>query len=592
MAFIQNNTPPPNKVFGFSLKDFSGGLNNRSNILSENEASSLVNMTFTDDSVMEKRRGSTNFDTLTLTGEIVFIDEYKPYNDDDVLIRATTTELYFGNTKVHDITGQISGANHNGRYFFADGSKIYVYGMFPQATTTYEEVLGTPVSVYTLMQVTNPSVGYTPLYNTHTKGKLVVDYVNMQIWYEPCENELADTFKEGNVLPEKPRYLISHNGRLFASGSDKDDDNVYITDLNNPFYFPSVLPLQLPPNSDKVVGLAVYDDAVIVGRRNDIFSITGATNRTNVGLDVYRINKVNSHMGFANHYAVNNANNYLFFLGSDGNAYALSDNRGGDKILNTTILTQTIYLFKDPINILKSDLATAHSIYYDEKWYLTIKDKILIYSYRHKAWTMYNKLNARSFYNFNDVLIWGDASGRISMPSTDFLDYGVPYRSYWTSKNFDMNDANSQKQFREFFLVAHTFEEVNSDIYVTFDVDYTDVRSAVTISNQLSVWGKAKFGDRFINRNINFSLPFMLGRRGRNLRFTFSNGYDVQGTVSLIADLEYFVGRKEGSLVKVTEDNNYYLFTNQIWVLADSAKLNQAMRVYEMNGEYELRGKR
>ena len=592
MAYIQRNTPPPNKIYTFTLNNFVGGLNNRSEILQPNQCSDVLNMTFADDTVMEKRRGSTIVDTLRLNGELVFIDEYKPYNDTDVLIRATKTEIYVGNMKVANIKGQITGVNFAGKYFFADGEKFYVWGKFPQRSTTYEEVIGTPDANYLLMEVVNPPQGFTPLGTEHTRGKVKYDYTNRKVWYEPCQNEIEDPYKKSNVLPQNPRYIVVHNGRLFISGSKKDNDNVFISDLNNPYYFPVSLPMQLPPNSDKIVGLHVYDDSVVVGREEDIYVITGMTNRTDMGVPVFRLKKINTHTGFANHYAVNVAHNYLFFMGSDGNAYALSSIQGNERALASSILSRTIDFFRPPVNLTKQDIYEASSIFFDDKWYITMKDKIMIYSYRHQAWTMYNNLHARSFYKFNNVLFWGNKDGQLCMPSEDHLDQGEPYEAYWSSKTFDMGEPSYYKQFKDFFIIAHTFDNFNSDIGVTFEIDHIIVKENFLIKNQKSIWGKSRFGDRFINNNVNASLPFSIGRRGRTIRFIFRNGFEIGTPVSTVDELDGYLGKKEGLLVKVTSTNQYFSFINGTWVEQTMENLNQTIRIYSVNGDYELRGKR
>ena len=107
--------------------------------------------------------------------------------------------------------------------------------------------------------------------------------------------------------------------------------------------------------------------------------------------------------------------------------------------------------------------------------------------------------------------------------------------------------------------------------------------------------GQKQMGDRFINRLINESLPFIIGRRGRNISFKFSNGYFVHGEVEKYEDLEYYIGRSEGVLVRVTDDEEkegYYLYTEGQWKLMEEDDLNQRMKIYQINGDYEMRGKR
>jgi len=593
MAYIQKVTPPPNKILNFSLRDMSGGLNNRSDELKDNESPDLINMMFIDDVLMEKRKGQKYYDALDLASPITFIDEYKPYNDDDVLLRATDSALYAGTTCLSDtLAGTPTGTNHGGRYFFADGAFLKVYGKFPQSTSTYQKVIGTAVDEYMIMKVVTPPE-YTPLDTSHVQGVLVVNYDDKTIWYEPCQLELEDPYMGANIVPDGMKYIVSHNGRLFASGVDEDDDNVFISDVNNPFYFPVSMPLQLPPNSDKVVNMIVFDDAVIVGRMQDIYAIRGNTNRPDAGVQPFYLRRINSHTGFASPTSANVAHNYLFFLGSDGNAYALGNTNTEERILATLILSQTIDVKKAPISVDMDDLLTATSVFFQDMWYLSIGDKVLVYSYRNRSWVLFNQLNARSFYVLNNELIWGNDDGRIAMfDDVNYTDFGTPYEAHWYSKRFDMDDANSYKQFREFFIVAHTFEDWDSQIKVVFEVDYSDVSGGVTIENQISLWGISKWGSRLINRNINESFPIVIGRRGRNIRVKLTNGYFVHGTVETYGDLEAYLGKQEGVVVKVIDESAFYLYTKGSWVKLVDSDINQRMKVYQVNGDYELRGKR
>ena len=282
MAYIQRTTPPPNKIMNFTLSNFAGGLNDRSDQLEDNEALNLLNMGFVDDTLMEKRRGQKYYDELAIDKEteiievegeeeeilvadnkIIFIDEYKPHSDDNVLLRATEKYLYVEDEVLTDLQGKPQGVNHNGCYFFTDGKKLFVYGIFHQTNTTYRKIKGTAINDYVLLEVVSPANGHDQLGTEHVEGVLTVDYDKYEIYYEPCKNEFEDNFKGANKVPENVQYIISHNGRVYLAGAEKDDDNVFISDINNPFYFPVSLPIQLPPNSDEIVGLAVYDNSVV-----------------------------------------------------------------------------------------------------------------------------------------------------------------------------------------------------------------------------------------------------------------------------------------------------------------------------------------
>lgn len=590
MAYIQRITPPPNEVLSFSLKNFTGGLNNRSEQLQFQECSDVINMVFDDDTVMSKRHGQKYYDDVDIAEPIIFLDEFRPYKDADVLVRITASKIYFDNTS-YDVTDFGCGINHSGKYIFTDGSKLMVYGKFAQTTTTYEKVIGTAVDAYTLMEITSPASDHAQLGTTHVKGVTNIDYTAKKVFYEPCENEFKDTYKGANVIQDGLKFLASHNGRVFASGAKKDNDNVFISDVNNAYYYPTALPLQLPPNSDEVVGLIVYDNAVVVGRHNDLYSILGNTNRVDLGIPVFELRKINSHTGFVSNKAISVAHNYLFFFGNDGNAYSLNSSKSDVKILSTSILTQQIDITKKPLNLTVGDFSSSSAIFYKDEWYVCVKDIVLIYSYRHRSWTVLNHLFALCFYIKDNVLMWGNKTGRLAQFSTDYLDFGEPYEAYWYSKRFDMSEGNTYKQFREFFIIAHTYDEYLSDINITFEIDYVDVSNVATISNQMSIFGRAIWGDRFINRNMVYSLPFVIGRRGRTIRFKFSNGYFVQSKLETLEDLNSYP-KKENSLVYVVETEKHYLLKKYTWEEVELDTLNQGMKIYEMNGDYELRGKR
>lgn len=591
MAFVQKVKFSENKVESFSLNNFSGGLNNRSDIIENNQLSDVLNMIYSDDNLLETRNGQEYAQELGLNSAITFMDEYVPYVGDKIFLNATNLNLYANGVLIKTVEGKIHGINHEGRYYFADGKKMYCYGKFPQEDSTYVNVIGTPTTDFIVVEIVSPPV-YTPLGTEHEQGVFAIDYTTLKVWYEPCTNEMNDTYKGANVVPNNIKYIVSHKGRLFVSGNKDDDDNTFIGDIRSSFYFPVYLPIQVPPNGDKIVGLIVYDDDVVVGRNKDLFSISGETNRTDAGLEVFNLRKINSHTGFASEDSFDVVNNYLFFLGSDGVPYALDSTRGDYKVIRSTIIGKTIDLTKAPIGWSNHEITHAVSVYHKDYWYLASGDTVLLYSYRNQSWLVHKYIHVSSYYVFNDTLIWGDNFGDIVKYSTGYLDFGTPYLSYFYTKLFNMGDANTYKQFKEAFIVARTYEDYDSNINVKIEIDYADVKDSVTIENNISIWGKSKFGDRFISRLINDSYPIIIGRRGRNIRFKISNRFYIDGEVDYIADLEYYVGRTEGVVVYVVEDTSYYKYTNREWVKLTLNDIEQKMKIYELNGYYEFRGRR
>lgn len=593
MAYIQKSKPPVNKIYSFSFKDFSGGLNNASDQLDNNELSNVLNMMFCDETLLEKRNGQQYYDELKLDGPILHIDYLRPYTDEDKLIRATDKKMYVGSNLVKTLAGEMTGVNHMNQYIFADGNKLYAYGKFPQASKSpYVEVIGTAVNDYVVMEIVSPADNHAKLDSNHVTGVTKYNYTNMTITYEPCEFEYADAYQGANKVPTGVKFVVSHKGRLYLSGSSKDNDNVFISAVNNPYYYPVSLPIQLPPNSDYIVGMHVYNDGVVVGRRDDMHIIVGDTNNPALGLDVFQRIQLNTHTGFANHKAIDIVDNYLFYLGDDGKAYALYASRYDENNLMTVSISDKLDLFKPPINLEKTDITEACSIFFDNMWYLSIKDVVLIYSFKKKGWTLYRGLNARSFFNDKRTLIWGNEEGRIAKHTDDYLDFGEPYQAFIHSKRFDMTEPNTYKHFRDFFLVVHVYDDRKTNINIVYEIDYSDVKSGAKVEQHKSVFGKTKWGDRFINRNVVETVPITIGQRGRNFVFKISNGYYVSEIIDSVNDLDSLLGKKEGLLVKTSDTGKYYLYTNYEWQEMTDADLNQPMKIYQINGDYELRGKR
>lgn len=590
MAYVQY-VPKPNALHSFTIRDFSGGMNNRSDQLNENEASVIQNLKFSDDHVLETRFGQKYYDDIELDSAVVFIDEYRPYNDDNQLIRATTSKIYFGSNE-YSIFGAPSGVNHQGKYYFADGDKLRVYGNFNDVASTYTELIGTPIVGYDVYEITQPPSDYIPLDSTHTRGKKVINYTDKKVWYEPCDNEMTDALKGSNIPTPGVKYIVSHGDRLFMSGYEDDDDNVFISDIINPLYYPVALPIQLPPTSEKVSGLYVFDDAVIVGRQTDIYAIRGKTNKMEIGLPMFQLKKLNTHTGFASHHAIDIAHNYLIFLGQDGNVYAMQSSTTDLRELATVLISRSIDIFKSPINASREDLIDSASFFFNDEWYLSVGDKVMVYNYRHMSWVMFTGFNSKCFFGKDDNWIWGMNNGRIATFDKDaYYDFGEPFQSMWYSRNIDLSTPATFKYFKEIFLIAHTFEVEYSDINLTFEIDYAGITDRIIISNQLSVWGKSMWGDKFINKNINESAPFILGRRGRNIKIKITNNYDIHGEVDEYSDLENYEGKRDGVLVKVG-GVDYYVYQNYQWEKVQYEALNQKMKIYQINGYYEMRGNR
>ena len=107
---------------------------------------------------------------------------------------------------------------------------------------------------------------YQPLKDEYYEGVYGVDETLKIKWYEPCAFELDDDYKGEHLLPSNCSCCTIDSERIYISGCTENPNEIYISDINNPFYFPINLGMQCPPDGDKVVDLIPFDDAIVAGR--------------------------------------------------------------------------------------------------------------------------------------------------------------------------------------------------------------------------------------------------------------------------------------------------------------------------------------
>lgn len=576
--YLQNNNVPASKILSFVVRQFDGGLNNTSEI-ADNEAFDIMNMAFTDGIYMEKRTGLTDsklinplpvndalYDSLNdalvdslgsplLSGvnvKVVFIDKYRPYTGNHVMLYATEGSLYKVVNKelvfLCNVNGKVRGKNFFGKYYFVDGDVIRVF------------------DGSTVKTIINPPVGYVPLPSPALKG--VFGDNGSNVWYEPCAFQISDTNLGANVIPIKPSFIEIRKNRLYISGCDGVTNNtVYISDIENALYFATLLPLQPTPNGERITGLKNFHDVMIVARNESFFAIYGNTNIQTLE-DKFAVKAINTHTGCASQDTMQIMNNFMVYLGSDGVVYRMITPLTDVRQLTTEILSQKIDLRFPPLSFNMSNLSDSTACFYDGEYFLKLQDKILVYNYRHMAWTVYSDINTNyiftmdntRYYACNDSKIYREKIYRSDINEsmnqseideilTAFSDGDgvnrVPISAYYKTKRMDFGAPSYFKFFRDIFVTSKVYSALKSTTDITFELDYNDVIGQFSSTVSISVFGVSKFGDVFINREITDSLPVRVGRRARTIALKAHNDY-----------------------------------------------LDQPFRIVEINGDYTLRGRR
>ena len=127
MINLQRDQAPRDNIEPFNFIDFSGGLNNKTE-LRDNQARACLNMSFASDLQIAKRLGVyANFEDITTsTNDITWIGEYKPFTGANQSVVFTLDKVVIGAVEF-DIPNAIMGETYLDQFFFVDGLGIWVY---------------------------------------------------------------------------------------------------------------------------------------------------------------------------------------------------------------------------------------------------------------------------------------------------------------------------------------------------------------------------------------------------------------------------------------------------------------------------------
>ena len=109
MINLNRSNPPVDKITPFNIKDFSGGLNNKTE-LRDNQERLCLNMSFASNLQVDKRLGiyPSLSEVTTSTNDITFINEFKPYTGANQPVYFASDKVVIGSFEF-DITNAMYG---------------------------------------------------------------------------------------------------------------------------------------------------------------------------------------------------------------------------------------------------------------------------------------------------------------------------------------------------------------------------------------------------------------------------------------------------------------------------------------------------
>lgn len=570
MAWINNLKYTEPERFTFRLNDFTGGINNSTTEtrIKLNEASDMLNVCFEQDGLLKKRGGfkvEKIFSEL-LTGvssSVLKVFQIEPFgtHDKGYLILTDGVELIYITTKgkpkvipwKKPVNSVIDGCQFSDKFMFVDGSRYISFFKIDEleSDTGVEE----EDKVYRYL-IASPwgEPKPTPSYEGEFLEKALEgeEDTTKLYCYQPCQYELEDGYKGTNMCENlfatmirvyKDRLIVA--GNIGGSGENErpDPNMIYISDILNPIYFPAGLPIQTPPTGDKITCLRPFNDSLIIGRKEDIYSLTGTTNRTSSSSTSFELNKINTHTGIANNYCADIVFNYLFYVGSDGNCYKITSTSTSELILNTQQVNIKVDFKLPPFSKSLSEIRNAHTGFDPIKgeWYVQIGYDTFIYNYRNFAWVRWNGVECIQFMPSVDKFYYIKEDCSFNVIDDEIMydtyssnpDIKLPIHMYWSSKNIDFDMPSRVKQIRDTFLISEIVGDKPSTIKISYETDYVAVTKENTINNEVAKWNMAVWDThRFVSKNIIRSLPIIVGRRCRNFKVLIQNGYKFQRIVN------------------------------------------------------------
>jgi hypothetical protein len=519
-----------------------------------------------------------NGNAVTSGVPITWVDEFKPTIHESKYVVATDKEIYIGGVKICDVEGQVHGVNYMGRYYFVDGKSIRVwdgtnyYKVIEQpsakltaatsanSTTLFIDnipptiAVGNPINIITTtttytstisaIDVENKKITcgtaitgalpeeqiilfFTPFGTSITQGEEVWIDATHYVYYNPCLNEISDTYQGLSYIPDSPNVITVHKNRIFLAGDSTQPHGVYMSFANQPLYFPVNAGVAVKPNGDKIIDLIVFDNALVIGRHNDMYVLYGSTEYTNQD-DAFRIQQMDVSIGFMCTDCGAMINNYYIYMGYDGRFYKLNTPTTYVDYLMTKPLDWKIDIYNEPFNISKSEKINISTAAYSNEVYFTINSNLtLVYNYDNQAWTYYTNSFSNSRYTDGLVMIIRRSDGKLvkfDTSGTVYSDLGVAIEAKYSTKKFDLNASANYKYFKKFMITSEAFDNFSSNINVSAEIDFFYTRGAgYIIESNKSRFGSAKFGDIFNNKNLHKSGWLNLDVRGRTIKFTFEN---------------------------------------------------------------------
>jgi len=511
------------------------------NLIGDNQASELINMTISPSGNLESRMGIESMSTNVSGGSAVQGMHYMDTPSLERLLVATNGTIYRSSSSntfaatggtVTNATVPVDFSQFNNRVYYTDGTG---YLQFSNGTTDYRQ--GTSVLSIT---VTNDGSGYTGVptvtisapnlaYGTTASATATVvsnkvssvTVTNAGSGYTSAPtvsfsggggSNAAATASVSALAPQGLRLVRQFTNRLFAVGSGTERNTLYASDILDSEVWKSTNSIIVggDDGEDIVAIQPFYDYEILVFKPNKIYLVTvDPTATTAAG---WTVRLLNDRIGCVSGRSVNFVNKDVFFLANDG-IRSVARSVADDFYIVGTPVSEPVKNIIARIN--KNYITLCNAAFYNNRYFLAIPldtattpNYILVYNALFNAfeglWSIAASrmviTNFSSGFATNALkLAIGSPTSRVGHylgykdadsadATTDYVDYTSTgsYTSSVTSKAYEFDDRIAQKFGSHYEIEFYNSGSTNASISMRRDTDGANVGILASVDTRSS----------------------------------------------------------------------------------------------------------
>ena len=509
------------------------------NLIKDNQASELINMTISPSGNLESRMGIEAISTNVSSGSNIQGMHYVDTPSLERLVVATNGTIYrttsattFSTTggTVANASVDVDFSQFNNRLYYTDGTGFL---QFSNGTNDYRQ--GTSVLSIT---VTNDGTGYTSVptvtisapslaYGTTasaiatvTSNKVsAITVTNAGSGYTSAPtvtitggggSSATATASVSALAPSGLRLIRQFTNRLFAVGTETNRNTLYASDILDAEVWKSTNSIIVggDDGEDIVAIQPFYDYELLVFKPNKIYLVTADPTATTAAGWTVRL--LNDRIGCVAGRSVNFVNKDVFFLANDG-IRSVARSIADDFYIVGTPISEPVKNIIARIN--KNYVTLCNASFYNNRYFLAIPldtaitpSHILVYNALFNAfeglWSIAASrmviTNFSSGFETNaQKLAFGSPTSRVGHylgykdadtadATTDYLDYVSTgsYTSSVTSKAYEFDDRIAQKFGSHYEIEFFNSGSTNASISMRRDTDGTTVGIASNVDTR------------------------------------------------------------------------------------------------------------